>query len=952
MNDHLDAANLGLAWALFKQGRESDALPLIQALIKSKGGSAAGQQAQLLMAKIELAKKQFKEAIASLEALLATQPEKGVAFETDYWLGEAYAANGQPDRAVTAYQRVTGDPQAFPKLRVAQAWLGLGRAQRALRQNDQAMLAYEQTYHLTENETTRLEAFQSYLECARASGQLPEAVAKLQEFAKTTDPSAPAALFAIGSVLAENREDDKAIGILESLLVAYGTSPWVPAANEQLGQLYARTGKPGQAIQAFKNCIATSADPALVRAARSQLGAVLLNQTKDYAGAAAQFAQISDGTDPAAENAAYNFLMAQAWLGKLDAFTKPEADFEKRFPKSSHLKSLALAKGQLLAGAGKTDDAKAVYQNAIAGGGTGGDQVALLNALANLQYQTGDLEGTYATCKTIADKPIADQFPADALAAAQRGVLVSYELKKLTEDQVETALVDLAQKYKNVPGAPEAYFRLGEFYFYRQDYVRAQDAFQQLTANYPASSYADNAYFFAGRAAYAHQDYAAARSLLEKVPDSSPLKPDARLWEGRVYQQQLNFDQANAFSDAVLATEKSGPRFVEASLLKGQCLFALGAKDPANYALAQAAFDQILKSKDGTIAQRNEAAVRSGKCLEKMGHTDEAMKLYLDVLYGRVAGDDSTSPLRPSSPGSSKPAHRPAASGKRRRTGAGPSRSTSGWSRSAARTRSTSTTWSTSCAAIITSTSRKGPVNTREKTAADNVAIATDDVCADRQAPLRCFPPTMKDRTRDQAAAWAETASSDAHDKALMVRIAAGDEVALRDLIEKHQGAVYGTIAKMLGDPVEAQDLAQQVFVRIYRAAGSYRAAAQFKTWMFTIVRNLVFNEHRRRSRVTLVALHAPGKRVEPLGRFGRHRPARYGEQNPRRVHAAAGNAAQNRRRNPGPAGTAAAGHRPAPLRRIFLRTNRRNSQNQRAGDQVAPVPGTGNAADGFARLP
>jgi RNA polymerase sigma-70 factor (ECF subfamily) len=62
----------------------------------------------------------------------------------------------------------------------------------------------------------------------------------------------------------------------------------------------------------------------------------------------------------------------------------------------------------------------------------------------------------------------------------------------------------------------------------------------------------------------------------------------------------------------------------------------------------------------------------------------------------------------------------------------------------------------------------------------------------------------------------------------------------------------------MLGDPVEAQDLAQQVFVRVYRAAGSYRAAAQFKTWMFTIVRNLAFNEHRRRSRATFVSLHPP----------------------------------------------------------------------------------------------
>jgi tetratricopeptide (TPR) repeat protein len=108
-----------------------------------------------------------------------------------------------------------------------------------------------------------------------------------------------------------------------------------------------------------------------------------------------------------------------------------------------------------------------------------------------------------------------------------------------------------------------------------------------------------------------------------------------------------NFEQAITFYDAVLATEKTGPRFVEASLLKGQCLFALGVKDPANYGLALAAFDQILKSKEGMIADRNEAAVRSAECLEKMGRTDDAMALYLEVLYGRLAGDDASSPAPP-----------------------------------------------------------------------------------------------------------------------------------------------------------------------------------------------------------------------------------------------------------------------------------------------------------------
>jgi tetratricopeptide (TPR) repeat protein len=642
-NDHADEAQIGLAWALFKEGKEADALALINAPIKgSRGSDALRQNAQLLGAKIELSDRQFKEAIGALTALLASSPDKEVAFEANYWLGETYIANNEPDKAVAAYQLVTGDPQAFPRWVVARAWFGQARAQHALQQNDQAMLAYEQAYQLTENPATQLEAFRAYLNCARDSGQLPDAVTKLQEFAKTSDAAAPGALLAIGTALADGQDSDRAIGVLESLLVAYPASPSIPAANDQLGQLYARANRVPDAIKAFNACIAAGGDPELVRSARSQLGCVLLGQAHDYAGAAAQFALISSGTDAAAENASYNFLLAQADLGKTDMFLKDKGEFEKRFPKSTYLKPLALAEGRLLTAAGKTDDAKAAYERGIADAGAAVDQEALLQALADLQYQTNDLPGTLATSQMIVD-----QFPNDSFAAAQRGILIKYELKQLTEDQVEDALVKLAQKYKDQPAAPDAYFHLGEFYMNHQDYVRAQDAFQQLITSYPNSDEAGTAYFYAGRAAFAHQDYASALSLLDKVPDASPFKPDARLWQGRVYQQQQNFPQAQILYDSVLATEKAGPLFVEASLLKGECLFAQGGQDPGNYTLALAAFSQILQSKDGTIADRNEAAVRLAKCLDKLGRTDEALGKYLDVVYGKVAGDDVNSPLPP-----------------------------------------------------------------------------------------------------------------------------------------------------------------------------------------------------------------------------------------------------------------------------------------------------------------
>lgn len=83
----------------------------------------------------------------------------------------------------------------------------------------------------------------------------------------------------------------------------------------------------------------------------------------------------------------------------------------------------------------------------------------------------------------------------------------------------------------------------------------------------------------------------------------------------------------------------------------------------------------------------------------------------------------------------------------------------------------------------------------------------------------------------------------------LMARIGTGDHAAFRQLVERHQNAVIGTVAKMLGDPSDAEDIAQQVFLRIWRNAKHYRPDAKFTTYIFTITRNLVFNETRRRGR-------------------------------------------------------------------------------------------------------
>ncbi|HEY5792805.1 MAG TPA: RNA polymerase sigma factor [Chthoniobacterales bacterium] len=105
----------------------------------------------------------------------------------------------------------------------------------------------------------------------------------------------------------------------------------------------------------------------------------------------------------------------------------------------------------------------------------------------------------------------------------------------------------------------------------------------------------------------------------------------------------------------------------------------------------------------------------------------------------------------------------------------------------------------------------------------------------------------------------AESSDPAPDDWELMRRIKGEDMAAFRALVERHQHSVVGVAAKMLGDFTDAEDLAQQVFLRIWKSAGRYEPSAKFTTWLMTITRNLVFNEMRRRARNRQVPLEGEG---------------------------------------------------------------------------------------------
>ena len=94
-------------------------------------------------------------------------------------------------------------------------------------------------------------------------------------------------------------------------------------------------------------------------------------------------------------------------------------------------------------------------------------------------------------------------------------------------------------------------------------------------------------------------------------------------------------------------------------------------------------------------------------------------------------------------------------------------------------------------------------------------------------------------------------------DAVLMLRVKRGDRAAFAELVEKYKQPVMNFVYRSLRDETEAEDLAQNVFLQVYKSRARYERTAKFSTWLFTIARNLCLNEIRRRSRHPAESLEA-----------------------------------------------------------------------------------------------
>ncbi len=135
------------------------------------------------------------------------------------------------------------------------------------------------------------------------------------------------------------------------------------------------------------------------------------------------------------------------------------------------------------------------------------------------------------------------------------------------------------------------------------------------------------------------------------------------------------------------------------------------------------------------------------------------------------------------------------------------------------------------------------PASATQREPAQEIAKEGGDAAeADSASDSAAEPDDGEDEDEDEAKAADAHAAQRIRDRRLVRRLKAGDERAFQELVATYQDRVFGLVYRMLGNRQEAEDVAQEVFISIYRGIGNYRGEGKLYTWMYRIASNTCKN--------------------------------------------------------------------------------------------------------------
>jgi len=596
--------------------------------------------ARLLLVKILLSEGKSEDASDALAKISPKSPPSILA-EATYWKARLLSVRGKADEARALFEKVIEEGKNATRDLVTQAWIAIGQIDRAREKPADAALAFEKALDRGGEPESYLTAAREYLASAKSAQSLPTASLRLRDSVRDRESDdekrgryAPALLLLAASAL-DSGNAEAAIADLDSLMKTYPTSPALPAATLLLAEALVKQGQPAVAREKLEALLLReNLLPEILYQGQAALANLLLQEGKASESSALWEKAAASAPDPnLSEQAYFNAALAAARQPDPATFGRLEELFTKKYPESSRRAAFALERGRMLESKGDSPASRSALAEVskLPGSESLKDEAALRRASSLLR--TGDYPGAI---NAFAD--FEKSFPKSNLLpqALASGIEARLRQRELTGAQARSEFAKILARFPESSLAPSLAFQIGQTHYEDKNHGEALSSFREMAAKFPKDPLADDALYYAGLSALALGNPEEAVKLFRALPETSPLRLDARLAEIDASRTSGDYPGGLQIANSLLANKTPDQRaWVEITKRRLACEFAIGGTDRASLERATSTASALIASPAADAADRNEAGYIRGKSLEQLGREEDALQAYLDVLYAK-----------------------------------------------------------------------------------------------------------------------------------------------------------------------------------------------------------------------------------------------------------------------------------------------------------------------------
>jgi TolA-binding protein len=633
-------ARLGLTAAQKALGQSEAALTTLQPLLPSEGPINA--KTGLLAAEIYLSRSEKTKAREILFRIKTNSQREQI--EKSCVAGEIALQEGNLDDAATAFNEVLARPEDRTLRVVAVAQLGLVKIQVQKQDYEEAETSLEKLISDQPRSALLPELFQNLFEIySRENNPSTSELSQwAAENAQISGPDRPAyALYYLARLQLQQGLKVEAEQTLRQLAQRFPNHTITIDGSLALSRVLVESAHFDDAIKQLEALLGRSQNvsPSERYRVKYQLAEVF-HRKGDVSLARDLFRDLSEKSGYQRKNTFFNWAVCNLELGDSRGFEEALHALQQLNPADDSVGDLLFAKGVLEAKIGKTsteDTLRKFIKEFPHHPKT--EQAKLIQAEFEFAEQPSDFEGAREYLRQIAATADADlEEKKDRLK-----FFVAASDPSSNVRNVQALAQEYFQKYPASPSKAEVRLKLGEIYFHENDFPNAQTQFELVREDNSDSPLVETALFLAGQAARKSLNSASvdrAIALFEEVYKlGGSLKFQARLEEALTMRQARQEKEAIVLLDDLLTQNPPADIRFEALGTKGEAQFTLAADDSKLYEEAAKTFD-ILVSSDGIpVEWKQRALYQKGKCLEKLGKTDEALANYYDALA--VEGSNS-----------------------------------------------------------------------------------------------------------------------------------------------------------------------------------------------------------------------------------------------------------------------------------------------------------------------